>query len=145
MKFPYIKGKINPPSPFFGKILIRPIIPLKIKLKGNEINHLALVDSGADMCVFDMSLADYLDIDLSKAKKIDISGVTGVPLVGLIAEVKLEVGGHEFKTEVGFSDNISPNGFGFVGQKGFFEFFTVKFNFEKEEIELSLNATKFPN
>jgi len=51
-------------------------------------------------------------------------------------EVTLSIGGWDYKTVVGFSEGIAGFGFGLLGQKGFFDIFSVKFDYTKEEIEL---------
>ena len=51
-------------------------------------------------------------------------------------QVNLEIGGIQFKTDVGFSYDISDRGYGIFGQKGFFDLFSVKFDLQKEEVEL---------
>jgi len=51
-------------------------------------------------------------------------------------EVKLDIGGWNYKTVVGFSYDIAKHGFGILGQIGFFDIFVVKFDLIKEEIEL---------
>jgi len=38
-------------------------------------------------------------------------------------EVGLSIGGREYQTIAGFSFEISPRGFGVLGQKGFFDIF----------------------
>jgi len=46
--------------------LLRPFIPLTLCYKGRTVKVKALVDSGADFCIFDSELLYMLDIDLTK-------------------------------------------------------------------------------
>ncbi|MBU0999970.1 hypothetical protein KKE78_01055 [Patescibacteria group bacterium] len=64
MKFKYHKFNLSPPSNFFGKLILKPIIPLKVSRTGAILQYAALIDSG---------------------------------------RINLEIGGIQFKTEVGFS------------------------------------------
>ena len=126
MKFKYKK---------YSKTHFRPIIPVEIVWGGSKIRYEVLVDSGADLCIFDSQIADILGIDLKKGAKEQVIGVTGVPQDYYLHTVTLKVGGREYKAEVGFTD-ISRQSYGIVGQKGFFDSFIVKFDLSKEEIDL---------
>ena len=46
MKFPYVK--------YNG--IVRPVIPIKLKNQNQEIGYDVLVDSGADICLFDAEI-----------------------------------------------------------------------------------------
>lgn len=95
-----------------------------------------LVDSGADVCIFDAQIAEILKINLKKGKKKKVSGITGVAEPYYIHPVTITVGGWKYKIEAGFLPNIGNLGYGVVGQNGFFDIFVVKFDLVKEEIEL---------
>ena len=77
MKFPYIKFSLEKPSPIFGKAILKPIIPIKIKFKENSIKYNALIDSGADFCIFDAEVGEYLGIDIKSGKKEIVGGIVG--------------------------------------------------------------------
>lgn len=53
MKFPYRKLLLPQPSDYFGLAILKPIIPIKITVDGQEVRYAALIDSGADFCIFD--------------------------------------------------------------------------------------------
>lgn len=136
MKFKYIKAPLKQKSPIFGSHILKPIIPIELKHKEIHTRYAILIDSGADFCIFDAWLAEYLGIKLENSKFVIFSGVSGSPAKAFFAPVEINVGGWKFKAEVSFSYEISPRGYGILGQKGFFEYFTVKFDLKKEEIEL---------
>ena len=126
MKFKY--KKVAP------KVL-RPIIPIEI---GNDffVSYEVLVDSGADMCLFDSSIADLLEIDVRKGEKLEVSGITGDKQTYFYhRSIPIKVGGWEYKINAGFMEG-TPYGYGVVGQESFIEIFIVKFDLIKEEIEL---------
>ncbi|MBI5400829.1 MAG: hypothetical protein HZB12_01805 [Candidatus Yonathbacteria bacterium] len=56
MKFRYAK---------YGQTL-RPVIPVKLRNGDNEIGYEVLVDSGADMCLFDAEIGEAIGIDIKK-------------------------------------------------------------------------------
>jgi len=60
MKFPYLKLSLPQRSEFFESTILKPIIPLKISVEGEELRYAALIDSGADFCIFDAEIGEYL-------------------------------------------------------------------------------------
>lgn len=139
MKFRYHKLLLKECSPFFGSTILKPIIPVKIIVKDKELNYEALMDSGADFCIFDAAIGEYLGIDILSGHQEIFGGIQEKGgAVAFLHEVKLNIGGWDYQTIVGFSYDIAKHGFGILGQKGFFDKFVVKFDLVKEEIELKL-------
>lgn len=137
MKFRYRKFNLSPFSDFFGKHILKPIILIKILNDDIVLQYAALIDSGADFCIFDAGLGEYLGINITSGMEIQFGGIQSLGgAKAYIHRVTLEIGGHEFKTEIGFSYDISKNGYGILGQKGFFDLFSVKFDLQKEDIEI---------
>lgn len=127
MKFKYKK---------YAPGILRPVIPIELIYNTIAVSYEVLVDSGADLCIFDAQIAEILQIDLKKGKKQKVSGITGSPESYYIHPVTISVGGWHYNIEAGFLPNIANLGYGVVGQKGFFDLFVVKFDLTKEEIEL---------
>ena len=123
----------------YNNSVVRPVIPIKLKSGGNEVSYEVLVDSGADLCIFDEEIGEALGIDVRKGKQQEVFGVGGKASFYYLHKIKIDVGGWEYDIEAGFMPNVSGRqvSHGIVGQRGFFENFTVKFNKRKEEIELN--------
>lgn len=119
----------------FGSDILRPVIPIEIKYNNLSTPYEVLVDSGADMCIFNAQVADILGINLLKGIKIQVSGIVGFPDNIYVHTIRIKVGGYHYKTDVGFI-KMSNTSYGVVGQKGFFDIFIVKFDLVKKEIEL---------
>ncbi|OGE64540.1 hypothetical protein A3J13_00740 [Candidatus Daviesbacteria bacterium RIFCSPLOWO2_02_FULL_36_8] len=126
MKFRYKK---------YGPGILRPVIRIEVVKNNLEVPYEVLVDSGADLCIFDASIAQILGIDIVKGEKHEVSGLTGFPEFYYLHPITIKVGGLEYKVDVGFM-SMRGNAYGIVGQKGFFEKFVVKFDLQKEDIEL---------
>jgi len=127
MKFRYKK---------FGQF-IRPVIPIKIKNKDRSVNYEALIDSGADLCIFDAEIGELIGIDIASGRRDVVGGIAGQTAEYFIHPVEIEVGGWHYKIEAGFLPRVAGGfNYGVVGQQGFFDIFVVKFDFIKEEIEL---------
>jgi hypothetical protein len=89
----------------------RPFIPLTLRYKDRTVKIKALVDSGADFCMFDGELTYMLDIDVTKLEKININGVAGAA-TGYAAHIEIGVKDQFFPTLVVFSFDFSPDEFG---------------------------------
>lgn len=134
MKFRYAR---------YGGIL-RPVIPIKLKNKNQEIGYQVLVDSGADLCLFDAEMGEAIGIEVTKGGPREIFGVGGKASLYYIHHVTIDVGGHDYLIEAGFMPNVAGRvmPYGLVGQRGFFDNFSVKFDLLKEEIEVKEHAKK---
>ncbi|OGI98619.1 hypothetical protein A3H53_01220 [Candidatus Nomurabacteria bacterium RIFCSPLOWO2_02_FULL_40_10] len=53
MKFRYFKFPLTKRSYLFGMALLKPVIPFEIVYGGVRLRYAALIDSGADFCIFD--------------------------------------------------------------------------------------------
>lgn len=126
MKFKYKK---------YGSDTLRPVIPIEVEFNNLSVPYEVLIDSGADICIFNAQIAEVLGINISKGVKVQVGGMTGFPEDTYIHMLQIKIGGRIYKIDVGFM-RMSGNSYGVVGQKGFFDKFIVKFDLEKEEIEL---------
>ncbi|MFA6601336.1 MAG: hypothetical protein WCT02_00515 [Candidatus Paceibacterota bacterium] len=116
----------------------RPVIPVIISNHGSYIQSEVLIDSGSDRCFFDQEIAEVLGIDQDHCTKQEVFGVGGKILSYYTYPVMMTVGGKSYSIEAGFmkflGGGIVP--YGFVGQKGFFENFIVRFDLRNNGIEL---------
>ncbi len=132
MKFTYKKFTLAG-----GIEILKPIIPIGLLFNKKFIRYEALIDSGADFNIFNAEIGELLDIDICSGKRIKFAGIAGKPFEVYLHNLTLEIGGWRHRIEAGFSYEISPYGFGILGQKGFFNLFRVKFIFSKGIIEIT--------
>jgi hypothetical protein len=132
MKFKYKKFVVS------NGTILRPVIPVKLKSASENFDYEALVDSGADICIFHSEIGELLGIDVPKGKPYEIFGVGGKASIYYLHKIMIEVGNRRYEIEAGFMPSVSGHMMrhGIVGQKGFFDNFIVKFDLLKEEIEL---------
>ncbi|MDP3741367.1 MAG: retropepsin-like aspartic protease [bacterium] len=137
MKFRYFKFPLPERSDFFGHSILKPIIPIGLTVGGEPFDYSALIDSGADFCIFDASIAEALGLNVRSGNRISFSGVQEAGgAEAYLHDVTILIGGARHKISIGFSYDIAKEGYGILGQKGFFDIFTVKFDYQKEEIEI---------
>ncbi len=127
-KFPYSKAGI----------WYRPIIPITIRFLKREITYLALLDSGADFNIFHGDIAKILGIDLAEQKNsMSFGGIKeGASGKGYFMPIELGINNKFFTTTAVFSNDISDNGYGILGEQGFFNNFKILFNYSAKNIEI---------
>jgi hypothetical protein len=87
-----------------------------------------LADSGADACLFPLSLAILLNLDVFKLPKALTGGVGSQSNVTYYDTVTIGLeNGITFSAYAGFTQGMDPIGFGLLGQAGFFEKHKVEF------------------
>ncbi|HCB35556.1 MAG: hypothetical protein A2W52_04085 [Candidatus Taylorbacteria bacterium RIFCSPHIGHO2_02_49_25] len=126
MKFKYTR---------YGQGIFRPVIPIEV-IGRQAVPYEVLVDSGADISIFDAEIGTLAGIDVQAGEPSTLVGATGVEEIFYLHTVDLLIGDVKFRTTVGFLPNMTRNGYGVVGQRGFFDKFIVKFDLLKEEVEL---------
>ena len=130
MKFRYKK---------ISQKILRPVIPISVSYKnGKSVKYFALLDSGADKCYLAAEIAPLIGIPNYKTgRRDDVSGING-KFDAYFHKVAVYIGGWPSEVEVVFMEKSSHNmrGYGVLGHQPFFELFSVKFDFKKEEIEL---------
>jgi len=139
MKFPYRKFPSKPNDAFpERKYIRRPVIPIGLTYNEKTINYLALIDSGADFCIFHAQIGEHLGINIRNGKKLEFFGIIGDKKEAFFHKVPITVGGHERKCYCGFSYefNVNKMPYGILGQKGFFDLFNVSMDYEKGQIKL---------
>jgi len=132
MQFPCKKFKLADSTE-----LLKPIIPIGLLFNGKSVKYETLIDSGADFNIFNAEIGELLGIDIRSGKKVKFSGIAGEPFEVFLHNLTLEIGGWQYKIVAGFSYEISPYGFGILGQKGFFDLFRIKFIFSKGIVEIT--------
>lgn len=137
MKFRYVKFPLERKSDFFGNSILKPIIPIKLTYKDTTIKYGVLIDSGADFCIFDAKIGEYLGLQVKSGIRETFGGIQASGTAeAFLHEIIINIGGWDYKTTIGFSYDIADHGFGVLGQKGFFDIFVVKFDLLKKEIEI---------
>ena len=135
MKFPYFKLPNQDPK---KKSISVPWIPAKVKAHDTEKKFLMLVDSGADYCILDRDVAEFLRININDGEFIKTGGIGESANIYYFDNIYINVGGEEIKTRCGFKDGYLMGGLisGILGRQGFFDHFKICIDQTKNEIEL---------
>ena len=110
------------------------------KQTGGKTSYRAMIDSGAFMNIFHTDIAQVLGIDLSRIREIGFGGVKeskrmhGKPY---IVQIMIMNKGESitFDAYILFSDEISNDGYGLLGRRGFFD--------QIDEVIFNYKAGKF--
>jgi predicted aspartyl protease len=112
-----------------------PVIPLTVlNEKLQKFDLTALIDSGATTSVFNVDLAEQLNLKIEQGKEIFLGGVGG-RIKGYIHELKTEVSGKTFKLPVVFSREYKVS-FNLLGRDAFFPNFRITFDEKVKTVEL---------
>jgi len=133
MKFGYteIPNKQDPTRPFQ-----RPYLIVRLIYGAKHKDVVALIDSGADLCLFHSDIGKMLGIDIQAGRKWEFQGVAGGKGIAYLHPVRLIVRTlSSINLEVGFTDSMAV-GTGLLGQQGFFEQFQINFYLHKKFFEL---------
>jgi hypothetical protein len=128
MKFSYAR---------FSETVQRPVIPIVLLYGDQSVTYEVLVDSGADMNIFDLELAEELGIDVTSGVAAEVVSATGDAKEIYIHALRLRVDDHEFETRAAFMAEPSQD-YGLAGQRGFFDQFIVQFDYAARELELTV-------
>lgn len=136
MKYQYLTVLNSDPN---GKHFRRPVVDVEIFGPERRISTFALLDSGADNCLFHLEYAKAIGIDLNKCKKSATIGVEGSKMEIYLTEIEIKIKGLEkIKVPVGFIKSNSVNGL--LGQIGFFDLNRIKF--ERDHGIFEINPVK---
>jgi len=147
IKYPYRKIPLDERDDFYGNAVLKPIVPVIAKKDETFVIYDALVDSGADFSIFHAEVGEALGLDVPSGDKRYFAGVEKsngkVGAEAFLHKITISVQGfgvHEIKTLIAFSYDINDNGYGILGQKGFFEHFPVKFDYKKATFEIKVDS-----
>jgi hypothetical protein len=134
-QFPYRKEPTRPSSAYPHRHSIpRPRIEFRLTHGNRFVKLLALVDSGADDCLFPLEVAHFLRLPLKRDAVHHYGGIGSGTITATFGTVILEVGKWKIPLYAGFSD--SPTAVPILGQNGFFSQFEITFNRLEEAIQL---------
>jgi hypothetical protein len=101
-----------------------PRLQVSLMNNGASVSCLALVDSGADWCVFPESSLKQLGIEKDDLPYTEVSLVSGPPIPVHLGIVTLDLGFSKYDTRVGFHEgNLAV-----LGRQGFFDRWIVIFD-----------------
>lgn len=135
MKFKYEAFPVKKTIIFPQKIKnCRPIIRITLQKAKKSVDIYALVDSGADYCVFPDEIGKAIGIDVESGRKDTAIGVSNNLIEIYFHKITLIIDKYKFKVWVGFSKVLKMP---LLGRSGFFEEFKVKFDYRKNEVGIT--------
>ena len=133
MRFRYteIRNHQDPTRPFN-----RPYLIVRLAHSTKHKDVIALVDSGADLCLFHSDIGRLIGIDVESGSELAFEGVSGATATAYLPRVSLTVRGvRSITLDIGFTDSMAV-GTGLLGQQGFFEQFQINFELHEKNFEV---------
>jgi hypothetical protein len=145
MHFKYADFPAKPDGAFPNRTAIkRPILQMNLEKGGQIIRTLAIVDSGADFCLFPASMASALGIAIPNQNATLFSGSANAPQIAYFETVSVTIWNGDnaeapitFDLYAGFCDTLEHVGLGLLGQNGFFSRFVVAFDHNTSTITVT--------
>jgi hypothetical protein len=138
MRFPFIIFPSLPSAAFPQATRVkRPLLFFTLQRGDKSINGLAIVDSGADECIFPASWAALLGIAIPNPNTYVFSGTADAPQIAYFENVTMHVWNtganpgsvaFSFDLYAGFCDTLEHVGMGLLGQNGFFSRYVITIN-----------------
>jgi len=130
MKFKYLD--CTPDLPPSSKIF-RPVVEINVRFGKESVDLLALIDSGADVCLFPSEIGRALGITIEKGKRSSVSGIGKRTYSMYLHPITITIAPWRMNIPIYFSSAV---GTPILGQKGFFEFFDVKLCYAQGYFEI---------
>ena len=103
-----------------------PIIPVVVEGKERAVVH-ALVDSGASISLFHISIAEDIGIDLDDADQAYLAGIGGYIRAYIKKQVRISIEGlGSITIPIAFTEYITSD-IAILGRQGFFEAYEITF------------------
>lgn len=145
MKFSYRSYVSQFPGSADFRLILRPMVTVRITGPKADARWDALVDTGADETLLPLSLADPLGIELDQEATSQAAGISGDRLTIYYGDVEFEIVAENdmvsWRSTVGFVDFGSVEDEVIVlGHGGCLDYFVATFDGEKAELELTRNS-----
>jgi hypothetical protein len=130
VSFAYSKFQIPPNDRYpQGQTVSRALALATLTVpNGESLGYVVCLDTGADACLFPLSLAIALKVDVLALPKAMTGGVGTASNVTYYADVTIDLGrGIRFSAYVGFTEGLNAHGIGLLGQADFFSVYDVHF------------------
>ena len=133
MKYKYLTHvNNNPTKPHFR----RSIVGVELFGPTGKIETIALVDSGADSCLFNLQYAKSIGVDIEKCEVERTMGIEGAGKEVYMTELEIQVKNLDrVMIPIGFIDSRSVSSL--LGQNGFFDLHRIKFERDHNTFEIN--------
>lgn len=107
MKIPYKALGLQDPAVLKifpeNRLTFRPVITIALQYLNSKEKFSALVDSGADACLFPRDVAEILGIDIKAGARAFFTGIGGGQIPFYFHQIDLFLGKYRVQSKIGFS------------------------------------------
>jgi|ERR1700752_2089614 len=138
MIFRYVRIKV--PG---GELVRVPAIPISLTCNKRYQDIYALIDSGAEVSVFNAAIARTLNIDIERGKYLSLKGFIGADVDSYLHQINVSIQGLGSADFLFAVTNTKEPQMPILGQRGFFDRFQIRFERYKDLMELYPRSTTF--
>lgn len=115
-----------------------PIIPIEVYSQevSTYLSYGAIVDSGAEYCMFDAQIGEAMGLVIEDGREADLKGPDGSGFKAYLHQVAYRVGGYTKSALIAFTHSMAP-GTGILGREGFFSFFVVQIDHRNKKVRIT--------
>lgn len=133
---PYTPQPVQPSQAFPTRTqTLRPLLPVILANRNLSWSCYALVDSGADDCVFPYSFGTYIGLKVPSGRRYPFSGVGSHSQRAYFFQLQLMIPARpraiRLRIPIGFTKGLEAAAVGILGQNGFFDRFRVSFDLQR--------------
>lgn len=145
MRFPYREYVSQLPGSTDYRLILRPVITIRVAGSKSQARWDALVDTGADETLLPLAMADLLGVELDDEVTSFAAGISGDRLTIHYGDVEFQIVGDgdvvSWKALVGFVEfGSSEDEVIVLGHGGCLDYFSARFDGENAELELLPNS-----
>ncbi|MDO8654846.1 MAG: aspartyl protease family protein [bacterium] len=118
------------------KWMKRPMVQIEVSGPAGSRKFDALIDSGADISLFNTQVAELLGFDLSKAKSRNFLGISGGIKAHALEDIEIKIEGMDKSIKIPVSFVASSSVGLLLGQEGFFDQYQIKFEKDHDTFEI---------
>ena len=131
------------------RLILRPVITIRVAGPKSQARWDALADTGADETLLPLAMADLLGVELDDEVTSLAAGISGDRLTIHYGDVEFQIAGDDdvvsWKTLVGFVEfGSSEDEVIVLGQGGCLDYFSARFDGENAELDLVPNSSLPP-
>jgi len=118
------------------EVAYRPVLNVILKYKNKTRTTPALVDSGADKCIFPTPVGELIGLDVHSVEPEYSGGIDAIKVPVYCHDITIVIRNNPINVRCGFIDKLP---IGLLGQEGFFDQYKITFFYKEKYFDITPN------